>query len=98
MAYVITRTCDGVCDTACVDVCPCDCIAGPTPVDEIRNIPKDERGSRLVGVQLYIDPAVCIDCNACMAECPVSAIYPDDDVPEHLADDIAANARFFGRH
>lgn len=26
---------------------------------------------------LYIDPEVCIDCNACVPECPVEAIYPD---------------------
>jgi len=97
MAYVITRTCDGVCDTACVDICPCDCIAGPVPVDEIRKMSGDERRARLVRVQLYIDPGECIDCNACVAECPVSAIYLDDDVPADLTDDIVANARFFGR-
>ncbi|HEU5055424.1 MAG TPA: 4Fe-4S binding protein [Kofleriaceae bacterium] len=32
MAYVITQKCAGVCDMACVDVCPCDCIAGPPGV------------------------------------------------------------------
>jgi len=32
-----------------------------------------------------------------VAECPVSAIYRDEDVPESLCDDIAANARFFRR-
>ncbi|MFQ6673658.1 MAG: ferredoxin, partial [Fidelibacterota bacterium] len=26
MAYIITEPCVGVCDTACVDVCPVDCI------------------------------------------------------------------------
>lgn len=30
---------------------------------------------------LVIDPDVCIDCGACAGECPVQAIYPQDDVP-----------------
>ncbi|GIT09585.1 MAG: hypothetical protein CM1200mP30_32150 [Pseudomonadota bacterium] len=31
---------------------------------------------------LYIHPETCIDCNACVEECPVEAIYADVDVPE----------------
>jgi len=31
---------------------------------------------------LYINPEECIDCNACVEECPVEAIYADADVPE----------------
>jgi ferredoxin len=31
---------------------------------------------------LYINPEVCIDCNCCVSECPVSAIYADVDLPE----------------
>lgn len=30
---------------------------------------------------LTIDPNECIDCDACRSECPVEAIYPDDEVP-----------------
>ena len=30
----------------------------------------------------YIHPETCIDCNACVEECPVEAIYADVDVPE----------------
>ena len=26
MSYIIGKACDGVCDTACVEVCPVDCI------------------------------------------------------------------------
>ncbi len=31
---------------------------------------------------LYINPEECIDCGACEPECPVSAIFLDDNVPE----------------
>lgn len=31
---------------------------------------------------LTIDPIDCIDCDACVPECPVEAIFPDDEVPE----------------
>jgi ferredoxin len=41
---------------------------------------------------LYIDPADCIDCQACAAECPVQAIYMDVDVPADLQEFIALNA------
>lgn len=30
---------------------------------------------------LYIDPDECIDCGACVPECPVEAIYEEGDVP-----------------
>lgn len=30
---------------------------------------------------LFIDPESCIDCQQCAAECPVEAIFFDDDVP-----------------
>ena len=29
MPYTITEPCVSTCDTACVDVCPVDCIHGP---------------------------------------------------------------------
>jgi len=42
---------------------------------------------------LAIDPFECIDCDARVAECPVSAIYPDDEVPEEWEDYIDLNER-----
>jgi len=42
---------------------------------------------------LTIDPDECIDCDACVAECPVEAIYPDDEVPEKWEHYIDWNAR-----
>ena len=41
---------------------------------------------------LYIDPDSCIDCDACKAECPVEAIFPDYEVPDPWQDFIALNA------
>lgn len=31
---------------------------------------------------LYIDPEECIDCGACVPECPVQAIFPEEELPE----------------
>ena len=41
---------------------------------------------------LAIDPATCIDCTLCVAECPVNAIYPEADVPPDQVEFIALNA------
>ena len=57
--------------SACVDHKYQDCVA-VCPVDAFR-----ETDSYLV-----IDPDECIDCAACVTECPVEAIFADADVPE----------------
>ncbi len=41
---------------------------------------------------LVIDPEECIDCTLCEPECPVDAIYADDDVPDDQKQFIALNA------
>ena len=41
---------------------------------------------------LCIDPQHCIDCGACEPECPVEAIFYEDEVPENWRDFIALNA------
>jgi ferredoxin len=41
---------------------------------------------------LVIDPDECIDCTLCVAECPVEAIFADDDVPVDQRDFIEINA------
>lgn len=84
MAYVITQPCIGSKDSSCVDVCPVDCIH-PTP---------DEPGYA-EAEQLYIDPDVCIGCNACAQACPVSACLPDDEIPDKWLPFVEANAAFF---
>ena len=42
---------------------------------------------------LVIEPDECIDCNLCVPECPVDAIFPDDEVPEDQREFIALNAK-----
>lgn len=82
MAFVITRLCRDCVDGSCVDVCPTDCIVVHRPLGRDSELPR----------QLFIDPLECIDCNACMPECPWEAIYPEEDVPDAFRDDIALNA------
>lgn len=41
---------------------------------------------------LFIDPEHCIDCEACVSECPVSAIFHHENVPTEWHDYIALNA------
>lgn len=83
MAYVITEPCIGTKDQSCVEVCPVDCIH-PTA---------DEPGFEEVE-QLFIDPEECIDCDACVAACPVDAPIAADQVPQEWRDYIALNAAY----
>lgn len=41
---------------------------------------------------LYIEPDDCIDCAACESECPVQAIFFEDNVPADQRQFIALNA------
>ena len=41
---------------------------------------------------LYIHPDDCIDCGLCIPECPVEAIFTEDDVPEDQKQWISINA------
>ena len=41
---------------------------------------------------LIIDPEECIDCTLCVPECPVDAIYNEDELPEDQSRFIALNA------
>jgi ferredoxin len=40
---------------------------------------------------LVIDPETCIDCQLCVPECPVHAIYAGDEVPEHYKEWVEFN-------
>ena len=95
MAFIIAEPCVGTCDTSCVEVCPVDCIKGPLEVDEIKQIQLSGDTAKLANIQLYIDPDICIDCGACEPECPVEAIFEEDDTPAQWTDFIQKNADHF---
>ncbi len=81
MTFVICEPCVTVKDRACVEVCPVDCIyEGPK-----EGFPD----------MLFINPDECIDCGVCQPECPVAAIFPEDDVPEEWTSFTAVNADYF---
>ena len=65
MTHIITSLC--LRDSGCVEVCPVECIVGGKPIEE--------------WPWFYIDPDTCIDCGACIPECPYEAIFPEDEVP-----------------
>lgn len=65
----------------CVDCRYTDCVA-VCPVDAFH---LDDR-------MLVINPEVCIDCDLCVPECPVEAIFPDSSVPDEWADYTTLNA------
>ena len=46
---------------------------------------------------MFIDPAECIDCGACEPECPVDAIFEEEDVPEKWTKYIKMNYEHFGQ-
>ena len=41
---------------------------------------------------LYIDPNECIDCGACVPECPVEAIFDETQLPDDKKQWITTNA------
>ena len=41
---------------------------------------------------LYIHPEECIDCEACVPECPVEAIFLDENIPEGQEGFVELNA------
>lgn len=89
MAYIIAEPCIGTKDTACVDACPVDCIHPKK--DETYD---DGRPTFDEVPQLYIDPTECIDCGACVPVCPVTAIFPLEELPEKWQNYIEINASY----
>ena len=99
MSYIIGNKCVGVCDTGCVTVCPVDCINGPIDINglgkEVANMTEEEKQ----GLQLYINPEECIDCGACVPECPVDAIFSSEDEAievEKNSHSVEKNYKFYG--
>jgi ferredoxin len=68
MTHIIASLC--LRDSACVAVCPVECIVPGVPQEE--------------WPWYYIDPDTCIDCGACVPECPFEAIFPEDETPSDL--------------
>ena len=86
MPFVITDPCIGTKDTACVDVCPVDCIH-----------PRKDEPEFETAAMLFIHPDECIDCGACVPACPVSAIYDSvDSTPSRQKALIDANTVYRG--
>ena len=68
MSYVITEPCLGERYATCVAACPVECIH-----------PGEYEGRPF----MVIDPEDCIDCGACLTECPVRAIVAtEEEAPE----------------
>jgi ferredoxin len=42
---------------------------------------------------LYIDPDECIDCGACVPECPVLAIHDETQIPDDMKQWVVINAQ-----
>jgi formate hydrogenlyase subunit 6/NADH:ubiquinone oxidoreductase subunit I len=44
---------------------------------------------------MYINPAECIDCEACVEACPVDAIFAADELPERWLQYTEINIGYF---
>ena len=82
MPHVITQSCCS--DASCVYACPVNCIH-PSP---------DEPGFATAEM-LYIDPAACVDCGACVSACLVGAIAADTRLEPKQLPFVALNAAFY---
>lgn len=72
---------------SCVNCKYTDCV-DVCPVDCFREGPNF----------LVIDPDECIDCTLCVAECPVDAIFSEDEVPDDQKCFIEINATLAKNH
>ena len=81
MPFIITDPCIDEKDTACVDVCPVDCIH-----------PRKDEPEFEQATILYIHPEECIDCGACVPACPTASIYDSvESTPDSQKGLIEAN-------
>ena len=68
----------------CIDVKDKACV-DECPVDCIYEGPR----------MLYIQPDECVDCDACVPVCPVTAIFSDEDLPGEWKQFAQVNAEWF---
>lgn len=66
----------------CVDCKYTDC-AAVCPVEAFHELPD----------RLYVNPETCIDCDACVPECPVEAIFSETTVPAIFEEWIELNTQ-----
>ena len=77
MAYVITSKCVSEVYAACQQVCPADCM---------HFVPAMPAGYPSAGQPfMVVDPNECIDCGACLPECPIGAIVDSPDKDQYWA-------------
>ncbi len=98
---IITESCIGTKDRACVDVCPVQCIYEFDPQKNIL-FSEAEHGSGVIenthtpnpdsiaifgDTILYVNLDECTSCTACYQPdvCPVGAIYSEEHVPDGSA-------------
>ena len=84
MAIVIAEPCIGVKDGACVEVCP---------VDAIHPLPGE--AGHADADQIFINASECICCNLCISECPVGAIFAEEDLPAEWRAFVEKNAEHY---
>ncbi|HEY8115117.1 MAG TPA: ferredoxin [Actinomycetota bacterium] len=68
----------------CIDIKDKACV-DECPVDCIYEGPR----------MLYIQPDECVDCDACVPVCPVTAIFSDEELPGEWKQFEAVNAEWF---
>lgn len=82
MAHVVTDLCTKC--LSCTTVCPVTCIhpcAGEPGVDTTP--------------QVYVAPEECINCGACVGECPSTAIWAEEELPADKQQFTKINADYF---
>lgn len=84
MPHIIAEPCVNTKDTACAEVCPVDCIH---PLKDEEEYEKAK--------MLFINPDECIDCGACIPECPVDAIFDEGDLPAQWSEYTQINEDYY---
>ena len=82
MPYVITQSCCK--DASCTAVCPVNCIH-----------PRLDEATFTTAESLYIDPDACIECGACVEECPVDAIIADNELLDSQSRYLDISSAYF---